>query len=232
MTVKMVDSFSSAAGVAKKLKEAGYVASAGYIGKHTVGLGNGVTPADIVKIHDAGLHFLPIWELDPVQVSYFTVKQGISDGKNATKEARWLKLPKGTAIYFTVDFDAQEADFPAIIAYLEQVRKNLHRDYRMGVYGGIRTLEAIVASPVRPDYWWQTLAWSAGQKFARADIYQAEVSQIIDGLGVDIDEVYANPGWYAAPEKKAIVSHPSGHDQEIAKVETQLAEVKTEVEKL
>ena len=197
--MKAVDSFSPVTqSIADALSNAGYAASARYLGKHTIGLSNGLTPAEIHTLHRAGLKIISIWETNPTRASYFTREQGLSDARNAVKEARWLGQPKWTTIYFTVDFDAQEADMPAILAYFEGVQHNLG-GYRMGAYGGIRTLQALFDSHVRPAYLWQTIAWSGGQVFDRADLYQNEVNQLIDGFGVDVNEVkVTNPGWWEA----------------------------------
>jgi hypothetical protein len=119
------------------------------------------------------------------------------DARNAVKEAKWLGQPKWTPIYFTVDFDAQEEDMPRIIEYFQGVQQNLG-GYKMGAYGGIHTLQALLNSQARPTYWWQTIAWSGGQQFDRADLYQAQVNQSIDGFGVDVNEVKVkNPGWWS-----------------------------------
>jgi hypothetical protein len=196
--VKAVDSFSPvSASIAKALKDAGYVASARYLGKHTIGLENGLSLMEANAIRAAGLHLISIWETKPTRASYFTREQGLEDARNAVKEAHWLGQPHWTAIYFTVDFDAQEEDMPRIIEYFQGVQHNLG-GYKLGVYGGIRTLQAVLNSSVRPAYWWQTIAWSGGQQFVRADLYQAQVNQLIEGFGVDINEIKVeNPGWWS-----------------------------------
>ena len=196
--MKAVDSFSPVSlNVAKSLKAAGYAASARYLGKHTIGLANGLSQMEAKAIRTAGLKIISIWETNPTQASYFTHAQGLEDARNAVKEAHFIGQPHWTAIYFTVDFDAQEADMPRIIDYFEGVQHNLG-GYKMGAYGGIHTLEALLNSHVRPAYWWQTIAWSGGKEFARADLYQNQVNQTIDGFGVDINDVKVNnPGWWS-----------------------------------
>ncbi len=53
----------------------------------------------------------------------------------------------GTAIYFAVDFDAQDFDMATIRSYLDGVRKSLGT-YKVGIYGGKRTLGNVVAGRV------------------------------------------------------------------------------------
>ncbi len=205
--MKAFDSYSPVTQqTAQALKKDGYETACRYLGAKTLRLPNGLTPIEVCALHKEGLSIVSIFELNPTHIGYFTYAQGLRDARNAVKEAVWLRQPLHTAIYFTVDFDAQEQDFLAIFRYFEGVRKNLG-SYRLGVYGGIHTVQKLFDSAIRPDFLWQTIAWSNGQLFDRADVYQNEVNLMVAGLGIDADETrVANFGaWSEQKVKKSII---------------------------
>ena len=196
--LRITDSYSPiTAYQAKAIKDAGYAGSARYLGARTLQLPNGMFPSEAKRLHDAGLKIVSIWETNPTQASYFTVEQARLDALHALEEAAWMGQPPGSAIYFTVDYDAQEADMDAIIAYFSMIRSMVSGRYLVGAYGGIRTLESLKGSRGAPNLYWQTLAWSGGQRFDGAALYQGLMDQSIDGLGIDVNDVLVeNPGWW------------------------------------
>ncbi|MCL6516937.1 glycoside hydrolase domain-containing protein [Alicyclobacillus sp.] len=192
---------------AQALKQSGVAAVGRYLGRKTHGWSKAITPAEARTITDAGLRIFSIWESNPTYAGYFTREQGVSDAQQAVEEARWLGQPGGSAIYFTVDYDVQPGDLSAVSAYLDGVREGLNGQYRLGVYGGIRVINAVTA-----DYYWQTLAWSGGQLSARADLYQIQVDTTLAGIDVDIDNIYQEPGWWTVALYPTIHAEVEGKD--------------------
>ncbi|SPF49310.1 hypothetical protein SBF1_4460005 [Candidatus Desulfosporosinus infrequens] len=92
---------------AAAVKTAGIVAVGRYLGFMTEGWSKAITQNELSAIHTAGLSVVLIWESDPTLVGYFNSAKGIADAKQAIVEAEYLRTPKGTALYFTVDYDAQ-----------------------------------------------------------------------------------------------------------------------------
>lgn len=98
-----------------------------------------ITKAEAQIIFDAGLKFFPIYQDGGYYLDYFTSAQGNSDAIKAVKAANQLGLPKGTIIYFAVDFDAYDYQVTShVLPYfysLSQRMRALGSPYRIGVYG-------------------------------------------------------------------------------------------------
>lgn len=164
-----------------------------YLGARTMGWAKGLTPAEVEVLHAHGINIVLNWEGNPTYASYFAYAQGLRDGRNAAAECKWLRVPHGIAVYFSVDYDAQDADLTNVAEYFRGVRVGLGAAYKMGVYGNKRVVDYVDA-----DYYWQTLAWSGGQVSERMHMYQSECNVQRYDMNVDINDVYAIPGWWDA----------------------------------
>ncbi len=183
-----------------KLKQTSYRAVGRYLGAKYIGLAKGITPIEKDLILSAGLSLFLIYETMPTQASYFTQEKGIHDAKTAIDEAEFLGVPKGTAIYFTVDFDAQAGDMPAVIAYFKGIRSAMGSKYLVGAYGGYAVMEALYAQHGLVDKFYQTYAWSDGKAFTDRNIYQYRNSVEVAGIAVDLDMVSDNAGLWVKPK--------------------------------
>jgi hypothetical protein len=152
-------------------------------------------------IHEAGLSVFLIWESNPTSAGYFSNAKGVSDAKQAVEEAQYLGAPAGTAIYFTVDFDAQAADMAAIVSYFEGVKSAIGDQYLVGAYGSAAVLETLKG---KVDKYYQTYAWSDGVVFP-GNIYQYQNSVTIGGVAADKDTINTAPGaWPEIAEPKTV----------------------------
>jgi hypothetical protein len=124
------------------------------------------------------------------------------DAQLAIEEATYLGAPKSTAIYFSVDFDAQAADMAAIISYFNGVRAAMSGQYLVGAYGSYSVLQALQASSYAPDKYWQTYAWSNGAVFEGNSIYQYQNDVTLEGIDVDHDTIQYNSGCWPEMEGK------------------------------
>jgi len=185
---------------ASAVRFAGYTGVCRYLGAKTRGWPKGLTPEEVDSNKAEQLSIVSIWEGEATSSTYFTTDQALHDAQDALVEAEWLGQPQGTAIYFAVDLDTDAADMPAIRAYFATIIKVMAGRYKVGVYGGIQTMETLYTAEIKPDHYWQTLAWSDGALFPHADLYQSAISQWIGTLGVDIDEVCGSPGSWPVKE--------------------------------
>jgi hypothetical protein len=186
---------------AAALKKAGIAAVGRYLGYKNLRLWKSITPEELKAIHGAGLGIFLIFETNPLKASYFNYAKGLSDAKAAADEAEYLGAPGETAVYFTVDYDAQPEDMPAIVEYVRGLKEVLAGQYLGGMYGSYRVLSALKASAYPPDRYYQTYAWSAGQNFG-AHIYQYQNDISLQGVQVDRDTVQADAGlWFEEEEK-------------------------------
>ncbi|KLU66288.1 hypothetical protein DEAC_c16870 [Desulfosporosinus acididurans] len=176
------------------LKTAGVLAVGRYLGR---GLWNGLTLDEVSAIHDAGLLLWLILELSPTEESYFTFAKGISDAQYALAEAQALGAPKGCAIYFAVDYDAQPGDMAAIKEYFHGVQTVLTGKFLVGAYGSYAVMNALKGADYPPDCYFQTYAWSYGKQ-APNHIYQYSNEVHVAGVAVDQDYVNDDAGLWAA----------------------------------
>lgn len=113
-----------------------------YVGRYLTGTYNGgiskaITSEEAQIIFNAGLRFFPIYQTSARQESYFTEAQGVTDANAAIKAASILGVPRGTVIYFAVDFDAMDYQITnSILPYFLKVNEIMSDSiYNTGVYG-------------------------------------------------------------------------------------------------
>src|SRR5690606_23018578 len=87
---------------AKNLKNAGFEYAMRYLPTSSW---KGLTKEEVKVIQKAGLKLVSIFQKSANYAGYFTRAQGRADGKEAQKHAENLGQPKGTMIYFAVDYD-------------------------------------------------------------------------------------------------------------------------------
>ncbi|WP_088227773.1 glycoside hydrolase domain-containing protein [Desulfosporosinus sp. FKB] len=188
------------------LKSAGVKAVGRYLG------GNyGLTAAEVKSILDAGLALWLILELDPTKASYFNYLRGVSDAQYALAQAQALGVLKGVCIYFAVDFEAQPGDMSTIKEYFRGVHMVLTGKYQVGVYGSFAVLKAMKGADYPPDKFFQTYAWSYGDK-APNHIYQYSNNVLVAGFKVDQDYVNEDAGLWTA-EATANTTEEKGSEE-------------------
>ncbi|MGN7470516.1 DUF1906 domain-containing protein [Brevibacillus sp. SAFN-007a] len=164
-----------------------------------------LTRAEAEVITAAGMRVVSVFETTANRPAGGAVA-GLEDGAEAYKEAQLIGQPIGSAIYFAVDFDATAKDYPAIEAYLRAAATKIP-GYEMGVYAEYDVIEEM-AKRGAAKHFWQTYAWSAGKKSARANIYQYKNGQTLAGHSVDLNESYGGEGWWDT--RPQVVEKPVG----------------------
>lgn len=162
----------------------------------------GLTADEANAIKQAGLKLVSVFEKGATKSSYFTKSQGVSDAQEAHRLAKSIGQPSGSAIYFTVDYDAQPADMPAIIEYLNGI-KQLLTDYKIGLYGSYNVMQAVRG---HVDYYWQTYAWSRGKIADFIHMRQYQNGVTVAGVQLDKDEIKQAPGeWGSNREEEEML---------------------------
>lgn len=111
-----------------------------YVGRYLSGtIGGGISKALTVNelkiAFSHGLRVFPIQQGNNRQLSDFTIPEAEDAAENALKYATLLGIPKGTIIYFAVDFDPQDSEITSyIIPYFKRISELL-KTYRIGIYG-------------------------------------------------------------------------------------------------
>jgi LysM repeat protein len=167
---------------ARGLKRAGV----NYVGRYLpTSAWKGLTGGEVKAIKNAGMKIVSIYETAPVRRSYFSYARGVQDAQKAASLANGLGQPKGSAIYFTVDYDAGQGDIDEIRQYLKGIKSAL-KDYKIGLYGSFSVIESLQGYV---DYLYQTYAWSGGRVSQYAAIHQYRNGQRLAGVGVDFNDV-------------------------------------------
>lgn len=121
---------------AKAVKAAGYTTVGRYL---TGGTQKVLTPAEVSVIFANNLKFFPIFQEWNNELKFFDKEQGKGQGERAHASALALGLPRGSIIYFPVDYDATADEVRSnIIPFFEGVRTSLEGlgdRYSVGVYG-------------------------------------------------------------------------------------------------
>ncbi|MCD9020517.1 DUF1906 domain-containing protein [Cohnella silvisoli] len=152
-----------------------------------------LTLSEAEAITTAGMQVISVYETAANRASG-GASAGQQDGAAALKEAQLIAQPKGSTIYFAVDYDAQPRDYDAIERYLKAAAQQIP-DYETGVYGSYAVVEEM-AKRKACSCFWQTYAWSRGKKSEFANIYQYQNDVKIGGIAVDLNDSYGSEGWW------------------------------------
>jgi hypothetical protein len=108
-------------------------------------------------ISNAGFSIVSVYEDDPVNAAYFSAGRGSEDAAGAQTQATAVGQPAGTPIYFTVDYDAQPGDLPAILQYFTAVRQTINQGgngpYPVGVYGSGLVCQSLLGAGLVEFTW-------------------------------------------------------------------------------
>jgi hypothetical protein len=174
--------------------------------------GKNLTTSEANAILANGMDVVSNWEYDP-RAALNGRAQGVADAANGINQLVACGGPSTAAIYFSVDFDAQDSDMHAVAAYVDGAVDTIGWD-RVGVYGGYRVI-ANMAATARCKYFWQTYAWSGGQWHSAVHIRQTQNDVTLAGGQVDMDTstVPDYGGWNRAlTAEPPAVQQPSSPD--------------------
>lgn len=133
--------------------------------------GKRITAAQVADYHANNLGIGLVFE-DYANQALNGYNQGVADAQEALGQANALGFPGDRPIYFAIDFD--EADTPLqngdIYAYLDGAAAVIGQS-RVGVYGGFYVVKRCMENG-KAAWGWQTLAWSGGQVYGPAHLYQ------------------------------------------------------------
>jgi len=157
-----------------------------------------LTQAEAEAITDAGMQVISVYETSANRPAGGAAA-GQADGAAAFREAQTVGQPPGTAIYFAVDYDARAQDYDEIEAYLHAAATQIP-GYEAGVYGSYAVIEEM-AKRGACRHFWQTYAWSRGQKSSRANLYQYRNNVKVAGVTVDLNESFGNEGGWTTKQR-------------------------------
>lgn len=179
--------FSAARFTPSEVKALGRVGIIRYVASGRPGIS--ATKQEVDAFRSAGLLFVAVWQRGKDR-ALSGRPGGVVDAKDAAAYTAGLGAGELDAIHFSVDVDATDAQLPTVLAYFEGIAEVLGW-HRVGVYGGIRTLEYLhERTPM--SLFWQTASWSGGRLAPFATLYQYKVDTPgnpvrLNGKAVDFD---------------------------------------------
>src|SRR5713226_442524 len=135
-------------------------------------------------VSSAGMSLVAVWESHSHKQEYFSYASGYSDGLAAHRQAKAIGQPSGSAIYFAVDFSAQEPDVSGPVdQYFRGVHAGLAaaagqaREYRVGVYGSGAVCDYLKRARLAQYAWLSnSTAWSGYDSFTDWNIKQGKAT--------------------------------------------------------
>jgi len=143
-----------------------------------------LSAAEARMVSSSGMRLVAVWEWHSQRPEYFTQASGYADAIAASGQAKGIGQPPGSAIYFAVDFNAQEADIRGPVdQYFRGVAAGLRAaarggpGYRVGVYGSGAVCNYLKRSRLAEFAWLSNAtAWSGYGSFADWNIKQGKGS--------------------------------------------------------
>ena len=177
------------------LQQNGYSFIGRYYSDTTHISGKKLTAAEAQLISAAGIDIVAVYEDGPTSYSYFSASRGTQDANGALAQALSVGQPDGSAIYFTVDYDATASDIAAnITAYFQAIAETIGTQYIVGVYGSGNVCTAILASGYAQLAWLaQSTGWGGYHTFTGWAIKQG-AEQSVCGLNSDLDQAQGDFG--------------------------------------
>src|SRR5690606_16444206 len=142
-----------------------------------------LTRAEAEMLSQEGMNIVSVYQARMNTPVDFTVSHARRDAEAALQNAREVGQPKGSVIYFAVDFDAGPQHLQTLRDYFSTVKQVLGTEYQVGVYGSYWTIDNLASLA---PYRWQTYAWSKGQLHAAADPYQCHNGVNFVGGSIDL----------------------------------------------
>ena len=144
-------------------------------------------------VSSAGMSLVAVWESHSHRPDYFSYASGYNDALVAYRQAQTIGQPADSAIYFAVDFNAQQPDIMGPVdQYFRGVAAGLAAaaghapEYRVGVYGSGAVCDYMKRARLAQYAWLSnSTAWTGYDDFTDWNIRQSGRSP---SLSFDQDE--------------------------------------------
>lgn len=126
-------------------------------------------PEEVNDLHANGISIVLNWETtgDTARGGF---QAGVNDAQGAVATGRAVNSPVGSAVYFSIDWDASPDDQNAINDYFRGINSVIGVA-ATGVYGSYYVVQRCLDAGV-VSWAWQTQAWSGGLRDPRVNILQ------------------------------------------------------------
>ena len=112
------------------------------------------TAAELALIKANGFKFLAVFQHSNNRIGSFTRDRGIKDAGVVLELAKKWGQPKGSGVYFGVDFDPMPAEFPHVQEYAIHFSERIREaGFRVGAYGSGYTLGTLLDAKIIDLAW-------------------------------------------------------------------------------
>lgn len=146
--------------------------------------GKNLSRAEALAYQAAGIEIVSNWEYSTT-AALSGRTQGVKDATEAARQHTACGGPSKAPIYFSCDWDATEAQQGAINAYLDGCASVIGSD-RVGVYGSYYVVKRAMEAG-KATWGWCTYAWSGGNMYTPAHIYQYHNGVTVGGADCDLN---------------------------------------------
>jgi hypothetical protein len=159
-------------------------------------------------LSSAGMSLVAVWESHSHRPDYFSYASGYNDALAAYRQAKAIGQPSGSAIYFAVDYNAQEPDVRGPVdQYFRGIAAGLAaaggpaRDYRVGVYGSGAVCDYLKRAHLAELAWLSnSIAWTGYDNFTDWNIRQGMRSPSLS-FDQDSNEARGEYGSFRVPNQ-------------------------------
>jgi hypothetical protein len=158
-----------------------------------------LTASEARRLAALGVKIVTVWEWHSHDPAYFSYATGYNDALNASRQAKGVGQPPGSAIYFAVDFNARGSQLDSVDQYFRGVNAGLaaagggRPEYKIGVYGSGAVCAAMRGAGLAHYAWLSgSTAWEGTAGYNDWNIKQAAQGGRFGNLSFNHD---ANEAW-------------------------------------
>lgn len=197
--IRIIDTAQNASAAASCLREAGIEVVVRYYSEFTRLPGKRLGAQEAAALGEAGLRLCAVYQDAQTEPRHFSHSRGLARGSYAYRYAQdVIRQPPGSAIYFAVDFDADDGDVDdAVAPFFQGVASAFEResggrpDYRIGVYGSGLVCRRLLDDGIAAFAWLaRSRGWRETERFDASGAWvlkQTDETELC-GLGVDFNE--------------------------------------------
>jgi hypothetical protein len=203
-----MDTNSNVANVLPQVMKRGFGAVGRYYSSNA---SKRLTATEAQAISAAGLKIFTVFE-DTARPA-LNFHSGVHDASIAVQQARDVKQPAGSAIYFALDSELDVPDLDGVRDYFKGIRQTIAGNYKLGVYADGVVCKALLDEKIC-DFAW--LSASRGFPGSRAFLktrrwalaQDPKIDQDFHGHSIDVNEINGDFGGFhvaaAAPQLAAV----------------------------
>lgn len=174
---------------ATAVKAAGYQFVCRYISRYAI---KAITKSEYDDYINSGLGVVLVFEdyANNAISADNDYQQGVQDAQFALQQANAIGFPSNRPIYFAVDFDIDDAQKKEATQYMKGIISIIGLA-RTGAYGGYWWVKYCFDNNLA-TFGWQAIAWSGGNREARAHLFQRLGGVTVNGTACDVNEALKN----------------------------------------